>query len=159
MSWAKFKLLLNKNIKIQKRHPIGGFFEILFPICLSIVLAYVRDVSEPTTDPEIIFYEFQPMRFEDCKWVEWQLGNWDIKKKKNRNPVCWIFLKVARQQHKLCLFPSQQFGSNYTYAKRHPSRIWNSTTFQFWEAKWVSNEPNRLHRWYRLRQWNGCEIT
>jgi ATP-binding cassette, subfamily A (ABC1), member 3 len=66
MSWAKFKLLLDKNITIQKRHVIGGLFEILFPICLSIILAYVRDVTKLRTDPEYHFDEFSLPPFEEC---------------------------------------------------------------------------------------------
>jgi hypothetical protein len=66
MTWRKLKLLLDKNIAIQKRHPIGGLFEIFFPICLAIILAYVRDVIEPTIDPEFRFQEFKPKELENC---------------------------------------------------------------------------------------------
>lgn len=66
MSWGKFRLLLDKNLTIQKRHPIGGLFEILFPIILAILLAHVRDEIDPKTDPELRFKEFQPKTVENC---------------------------------------------------------------------------------------------
>lgn len=66
MSWAKLKLLLWKNLTIQKRHPIGGLFEILFPICLSLFLAYNRTLTTLKTEPEYRFHDFEPLEFEKC---------------------------------------------------------------------------------------------
>jgi len=63
MSFAKFKLLLWKNYAIQKRSPIGFVFEIIFPVCLVLVLACVRDLNEPITRKGFRFKAFQPLPF------------------------------------------------------------------------------------------------
>ena len=67
MSWEKFKLLLDKNITLQKRHVVGGIFEIIFPICITIVLAYVRDSIKPRGEGEVHFHEFNVLPFDECE--------------------------------------------------------------------------------------------
>lgn len=66
MSWAKFKLLLWKNFTVQKRHPIGGLFEIIFPIFLAFILAYIRGEMKTHTIPGKNFEEFQPIALDSC---------------------------------------------------------------------------------------------
>jgi hypothetical protein len=59
MSWGKFKLLLWKNFTIQKRHKIGGLFELVFPILLSLILSWARKDVKLLEDEEYHFSEFE----------------------------------------------------------------------------------------------------
>lgn len=60
-SWAKFKLLLWKNWKLQLRHPIQTVLEIFAPVAFSILLVIIRSLVDPESFPEPTYYKpFDP---------------------------------------------------------------------------------------------------
>lgn len=69
MSLEKFRLLCWKNFTLQKRHPIAGFFEILFPILIVVIFVYARNNMKTETHNELRFGEFVPANYEQCTSV------------------------------------------------------------------------------------------
>lgn len=70
MSLEKFKLLCWKNFTLQKRHPIAGFFEIIFPIIIVLIFAFARSNLTPVINPELRFESFQPNNYKSCLSME-----------------------------------------------------------------------------------------
>lgn len=68
MSLEKFKLLCWKNFTLQKRHPIAGLFEILFPILIVLLFTFARNNVDRENYPEIIFTEFMPNDYNYCSF-------------------------------------------------------------------------------------------
>lgn len=68
MSLEKFKLLCWKNFTLQKRHPIAGLFEILFPILIVLLFTFARNNVDRENYPEIIFKEFPPNDYNYCSF-------------------------------------------------------------------------------------------
>lgn len=66
MTLEKFKLLCWKNFTLQKRHPIAGLLEILFPIIIVLLFSVAR--SNVKTDPQqgINFNAFSPKEYNKC---------------------------------------------------------------------------------------------
>ena len=72
MTLEKFKLLCWKNFTLQKRHPIAGLFEILFPIAIVVIFTIARSHTRTTEVPEIKFHEFQPYDYRYCETLNGQ---------------------------------------------------------------------------------------
>lgn len=68
MSLEKFKLLCWKNFTLQKRHPIAGLFEILFPILIVLLFTFARNNVDRENYSEIIFNEFAPNDYNYCSF-------------------------------------------------------------------------------------------
>lgn len=69
MTLEKLKLLCWKNFTLQKRHPIAGLFEILFPILIVVIFTFARSHSSPTEHPELKFNSFQPYEYNYCQSI------------------------------------------------------------------------------------------
>lgn len=67
MSLEKFKLLCWKNFTLQKRHPIAGLFEILFPVLIVLLFTFARNNVDRQTHHEMTFTEFKPIDYSSCK--------------------------------------------------------------------------------------------
>ncbi|CRK87607.1 CLUMA_CG001403, isoform A [Clunio marinus] len=63
----KLKLLCWKNFTLQKRHPIAGILEILFPILVVLLLSYARDNVDVKNIKEKRYDEFQPTKYSGCE--------------------------------------------------------------------------------------------
>lgn len=66
MSLEKFRLLCWKNFTLQKRHPIAGLFEILFPILIVSIFVFARNNVKTEAHKELRFKGFQPEIYENC---------------------------------------------------------------------------------------------
>lgn len=66
MTLEKFKLLCWKNFQLQKRHPIAGFFEVIFPIVIVLIFTFARGNVTSNTFPELNFEKFQPSDYSSC---------------------------------------------------------------------------------------------
>lgn len=62
MTLEKFKLLCWKNFTLQKRHPIAGLFEILFPIAIVALFTIARNKTEPDKTEQIFFPQVTPAK-------------------------------------------------------------------------------------------------
>lgn len=67
MSFAKLRILLWKNWILQKRRPISGILQIVFPIIIVVITAWVKNSYQA-------FYNFYDNRFEG----EFSLSNFSI---------------------------------------------------------------------------------
>lgn len=67
MNLEKFKLLCWKNFTLQKRHPIAGAFEILFPILIVGLFALARENTNSNEIPPINFGSFEPTDYRECQ--------------------------------------------------------------------------------------------
>lgn len=66
MSLVKFRLLCWKNFTLQKRHPVAGFFEIIFPVLIVLVFLFARNYVKTEVEKEILFKGFQQETFKKC---------------------------------------------------------------------------------------------
>lgn len=66
MTLEKFKLLCWKNFQLQKRHPIAGFFEVIFPIIIVLIFTFARSNVTSQTYQELTFEKFQPSDYSSC---------------------------------------------------------------------------------------------
>lgn len=67
MSLEKFKLLCWKNFTLQKRHPVAGIFEILFPVLIVLLFTFARNNVDRQTHHEMTFSEFKPNDYSSCR--------------------------------------------------------------------------------------------
>jgi hypothetical protein len=66
MTWEKLKLLCWKNFTLQRRHPVAGLCEILFPVMIALLFAYTKSMSPKRVDPAIIFESSELLGLENC---------------------------------------------------------------------------------------------
>lgn len=69
MTIEKFKLLCWKNFTLQKRHPIAGLFEIIFPILIVVIFTYARSGFAPTEHPELKWQSSDPANYNECRSI------------------------------------------------------------------------------------------
>lgn len=67
MSLEKFKLLCWKNFTLQKRHPIAGLLEILFPIVIVLLFSIARRNVDPEIQQGYRFKSFKPNNYDACQ--------------------------------------------------------------------------------------------
>lgn len=70
MTLEKFRLLCWKNFTLQKRHPIAGLCEIIFPIIIVLIFTFARSNLNPIPNPQITFAHFEPNDYESCRMHE-----------------------------------------------------------------------------------------
>lgn len=67
MLLEKFRLLCWKNFTLQKRHPIAGLFEILFPVIIVLIFVFARNNLKPEITKELKFDGFKPEIYQNCR--------------------------------------------------------------------------------------------
>jgi ATP-binding cassette, subfamily A (ABC1), member 3 len=66
MTWAKLKLLCWKNFLLQRRHPVAGLCEIIFPVLIALLFTYVRSQSPQRVYPAIVHNSSKLPDYESC---------------------------------------------------------------------------------------------
>lgn len=66
MSWGKLKLLCWKNFTLQRRHPVAGLCEIVFPIFIAALFALIKSDNPRKVFPAVQFESSELLNYENC---------------------------------------------------------------------------------------------